>query len=213
MSVPAPRPNGPRNPLLVFLSLVMGIYVFVNVVFAGWYIIGSMTDDYINDHTVSCESAAEARAAGLYSDTLLVEPRVIRYGPYTVEFFNCFIAQTRRSHRPSWNARRVEEKQPNAWGNLQYRVRYEGVNPPEPYATGAPLLQCHQCDAGHYLNTGTFGQTQDMGFDAALINENHAQYIATELPIVLTITGHEKGTPDTLRIRAYPAGLRTQLPR
>ncbi len=213
MSAPAPRPSSTRTSLLAFLLLPLGIFVLGSMATGGWYVAAVMADNHMSDHTVYCESSAEARAAGLYFDTVLVEPRTVRYGPYNVEFSDCTVAQNRTSHRPSWNARRVEEKQPNAYVSLRYRVRYTGKSRPEPFSGDAPLLECGQTPGGHYLNTGDFGQTQYLGFDVALAAWGNTQSLDTNLPFTLTITGHEKGAPDTLRIRAYPAEMHPQAPR
>ena len=214
MYTPIHCPNNSRIPAHLRHPLFTGLLAIGSLALSSCFAVGVVTAHIMDDNTVYCESAAEARAAGLYFDTVLVEPRTVRYGPYTVDFANCTLCQTRHSHRPYFGARRVEKQNPEAWVTLRWRASYEGLNPPEDGLPGGlPILRSnHRRYGGQHLMTGP-SRNGHLDFRLPIATEGNRKVLCLDAPFLLTITGHEAGAPDTLRFRAYPAAMRAQLPR
>lgn len=183
-----------RIPL--YLALPVALFILYNVVGGGIYAAFVMSDNYMSDHTIYCNSLAEARAAGVFIDTVIVEPRVVRYGPYTVTFEDCWVEQLRESHRESWYSWRVVTKQPRARVRLNFRATLN--NQPITDADDSPILTCEQGGGGIYL-----GQQprQNLGVNADMLPDGR---LNVELPLTLTLDYGLKKAPQVCFI-AYPA--------
>ncbi|WP_188563127.1 hypothetical protein [Hymenobacter frigidus] len=176
------------------------ILILFNVVGGGISAAAVMSDNYMSDHTIYCNSPAEARAAGVFIDTVIVEPRVVQYGPYTVAFEDCWVEQLRESRRESWYSRRVVTKQARALVNLNLRATLN--NQPIADADDSPILTCEQGGGGIYL-----GQQpqQYLSVYADMLPDGR---LNVELPLALTLDYGLKKAPQVCFI-AYPAKSRT----
>ena len=161
----------------------------------GAYMLAVMGSNYMDDNTLYCKSPAEARAAGVFIDTVIVEPRVVRYGPYTVTFENCWVGQLRESHRESWDSRRVVTKKPRATVNLNFRATLD--NQLITDAMNSPILSCEQ---GGGICLGQQPQ-QGLSVYADMLPDDH---LSIELPLTLTLDYGLKKAPQ-VRFIAYPA--------
>lgn len=192
-------PPASRSRLWLFLALPFAIYLLFNVAGGGIYVAAVMSDNYLSDQTLYCESPAEARAAGVFVDTVLVEPRVVRYGPYTITFENCWVGQLRSGHRENWYSRRVVTKQPRATVNLYFQATRN--NQPITDPDNSPILTCEQGGGGIYL-----GQEprQQLSVYADLLPDGS---LNVELPLALTLNYGLKKVPQ-VRFIAYPASFK-----
>lgn len=192
-------PPTSRSHLWLFLALPFALFVLFNVVGGGIYAIAVMSDNYMGGHTISCDSPAEARAAGIFIDTVLVEPRVVQYGAYTVTFENCWVGQLRDGHRENWYSRRVVTKQPRATINLNFRATRN--NQPIPDADDSPILSCEQSNDGIYLNQKP---RQQLDVYADLLPDGS---LNVDFPLALTVDYGLKKAPQ-VRFIAYPASFK-----
>ena len=192
-------PPTSRSRLWLFLALPFALYVLFNVVGGGIYAIAVMSAHHLSDQTLYCESPDEARAARVFIDTVLVEPRVVRYGPYTVTFENCWVGQLRNSHRENWYSRRVVTKQPRATVNLTLWATHN--NQPIKDTNDSPILSCEQSNGGIYL-----GQQprQQLTAYADLLPDGS---LNVELPLALALDYGLKKAPQ-VRFIAYPASFK-----
>ena len=94
-----------RSPLRIMLLPIL-LFLFLWLLSGGAYVAVVVADNYMSNQERYCRAAAEARAAGVLLDTVVVEPRLVRYGGYEVEFGSCWAEQLRESQRPAWYARR-----------------------------------------------------------------------------------------------------------
>lgn len=194
----SPKP-GSRSRLWLYIALPFGLYVLFNVVVGGAYVLAVMSANYMEDRTLYNDSPAEARADRAFIDTVVVEPRVVRYGDYEVTFENCWLEQLRTSHRPAWDARRIVTDQPRAVFNLNYRTTYKGQPLAEKaYLADAPTLTCAQGTSGQDIGQnpqGNIAVFADVLADSGL---------DIELPLHLTLEGGPIRLPER-RFVAYPA--------
>lgn len=144
------QPSKAWKRTIIYVALPFLLYGLFNVVVGGAYVLAVVGGHYIDDTTLYASSPKEARAAGVYLDTVIVAPRVVRYGDYKVIFDNCWLQQLRTSHRPAWYAARVESKQPRALFILNYRTTYRGK--PLGNSIDTPILTCEEGGTGgHYI--------------------------------------------------------------
>lgn len=189
-----------RIPL--YLALPVAIFILYNALGGGIYAAFVMSDNYMSDRTIYCDSPAEARAAGVFIDTVIVEPRVVRYGPYTVAFEDCWVEQLRESHRESWYSRRVVTKQPRALVNLNFRATLN--NQPIADAMNSPILTCEQDGGGISLGQQPH---QNLGVYAGMLPDGR---LDIKLPLALTLnTNNDLKKAPQLCFIAYPAKSRT----
>ena len=183
-----------RIPLYIALPIVL--FILYNVMGGGIYAAYVMSDNYMSDRTIYCNSPAEARAAGVFVDTVIVTPRKVQYGPYTVTFENCWVEQLRESHRKLWYSRRVVTKQPRALISLSFRATRN--NQPITDPDNSPILTCEQGGGGLYL-----GQQprQQLNVYADILPDGR---LNIELPLSLTLDYGLKKAPQVCFI-AYPA--------
>jgi hypothetical protein len=183
---------------LLLGSFPFAVYALFSVLIWGAYVLAVMGEHHMRDQTVSADSPAEARAAGVFVDTVLVEPRVVQYGDYTLEFNNCWVTQLRESRRPAWYARRTVHPTNEVSIGLNYRVRYHGSQPQNP--DDAPLLRCDQGYGGYYVTeAGTLWVRGE-------VLPPYGTYLL-ELPLQLTLDDGPGGLP-TQQFIAYPAKQR-----
>lgn len=194
-----PTNSNSRSRLWLLAILPFGLYALFSVVMGGAYVLAVMGSNYMDDHTIYCDSPAEARAAGVFIDTVIVEPRVVRYGPYTVTFENCWVGQLRESHRESWDSRRVVTKKPRATVSLNFRATLN--NQLITDAMDSPILTCEQVGGGISL-----GQQprQELNVYADMLPDGR---LSIELPLTLTLDYGLKKAPQ-VRFIAYPAKSR-----
>ena len=194
-----PTNSSSWSRLWLLLILPFGLYALFSVVMGGAYVLAVMGGNYMDDHTLYCNSPAEARAAGVFIDTVIIEPRVVRYGPYTVTFENCWVGQTRESHRESWYSRRVVTKKPRATVDLNFRATLK--NQPITNAMDSPILSCEQGGGGISL-----GQQprQHLSVYADMLPDGR---LNIELPLALTLDYGLKKAPHVHFI-AYPSRSR-----
>ena len=190
-----PTNSNSRSRLWLLVILPFGLYALFSVVMSGTYMLAVMGSNYMDDRTIYCDSPAEARAAGVFIDTVIVEPRVVRYGPYTVTFENCWVGQLRESHRESWDSWRVVTKKPRATINLNFRATLN--NQLITDAMNSPILSCEQ---GGGICLGQQPQ-QGLSVYADMLPDDH---LSIELPLTLTLDYGLKKAPQ-VRFIAYPA--------
>ncbi|GAB3829941.1 hypothetical protein [Hymenobacter jeollabukensis] len=138
--------NAPESsrPLWWFLALPFGIFCLYNVLGGLLYalaVMGSHLTHEEGPQILSCASAAEARAAGVLLDTVLVTPRRIRYGAYTIEFTEGWLEELRETQRPAWYARPTVRPAGLVRLHIGYRVRRHDSAAP---TADAPYLHYEQ---------------------------------------------------------------------
>ncbi|RAK68173.1 hypothetical protein [Hymenobacter edaphi] len=139
--------NAPESgrPLWWFLALPFGIFCLYNVLGALLYalaVLGSHLAHEEEPQILACASAAEARAAGVLLDTVLVTPRSVRYGAYSIEITEGWLEELRETQRPAWYARRTVRPAGLVCLRVGYRVRRHGPPPAKPW--DVPLLHYEQ---------------------------------------------------------------------
>ena len=182
-----------------YLAVPVAVFILFNMLGGGIYAAFVMSDNYMSNRTIYCNSPAEARAAGVFIDSVIVEPRVVRYGPYKVTFENCWVEQRRESHRESWYSRRVVTKQPRATINLNFRATLN--NQLITDADDSPILSCEQGYHGVFLGQET--QQQYIVY-ADILPDGR---LNIELPLALTLDYGLKKAPKVCFV-AYPAKSR-----
>ena len=141
-----------RNRIILYVALPFLLYGLFSLIVGGAYVLAVVGGHYRDDTTLYASSPDDARGAGVYLDTVIVEPRVVRYGDYEVTFANCWLQQLRTSHRPAWYAPREESKQPRALFILNFRTTYRGkpLVDSEP-SDNVPVLRCEEGGGGTYI--------------------------------------------------------------
>ncbi len=169
----------------------------------GYYVLAVVSGYYKDDTTLYASSPDDARGAGVYLDTVIVEPRVVRYGDYEVTFANCWLQQLRTSRRPAWYASREESKQPRALFILNFRTAYRGKPLVDnENSKNNPVLMCEGGDGGHYIGQEA---NQHVEICADLLP---VRGLAIDLPLRLTLLDGSAQLPARTWV-AYPARLHT----
>ena len=192
---PVTQPPKAWNRTLIFIALPFLLYGLFSVVMGGAYVLAVVGGGYLDDTTLYASSPAEARAADVYLDTVVVEPRVVRYGDYAVTFKTCWLQQLRTSHRPAWYAQRVESTQPRVLFILNYRATYRGR--PVVDSENAPILSYVNGGGGNNISQEAeqhLAIYADLGPDTSL---------SEELPLRLALDDGPGQLP-TRMLTAYP---------
>ncbi|MCC3156570.1 hypothetical protein LJ737_04930 [Hymenobacter sp. 15J16-1T3B] len=198
------RPTSSR-PLWFWLALPFGIYALFNVLGGLLYALAVMGEHISRAgerEILACTSAAEARAAGVLLDTVLVTPRRAQYGRYTIEFTEGWLEELRETERPVWYAARTTRRADRVRLRVHYRVRRQGPPPAEPW--DVPLLRY-----GQDYGATPIDQEVPVEVDAPRLRPDYYQL---PLPLELRIDDGPGGLPDQVFVACPAQQCRTSGP-
>ena len=188
-----------RPTLLLFIALPFGLYALFNFLMGGTYVLAIVGSNYMEDKTVYCRSAAEARATSAWVDTVLIVPSQIHYGHWEITFDQCWLEQLRESHRSAWYKPRTLRWEARSVFHLGYHARYFGPGK-LPEMQARPLLTSAQGIGGQYLQQGA---EQWYTVYADILPDSTLNIV---LPLDLRL--EDRPNQPDCQLQAYPASYR-----